>query len=73
VPKVLATAIVMKNRRAFGFADVQPDAALTFDHGVRGVGRAAVAHRAACRGRGERHHWAQSAVPEGAHAARERG
>jgi len=31
VPKVLATAIVMKNRRAFGFADVQPDAALTFD------------------------------------------
>jgi membrane-bound lytic murein transglycosylase D len=31
VPKVLATAIVMKNRRAFGFADVQPDAPLTFD------------------------------------------
>ncbi len=31
VPKVLATAIVMKNRRAFGFADVQPDPALTFD------------------------------------------
>jgi membrane-bound lytic murein transglycosylase D len=31
VPKVLATAIVMKNRRAFGFSDVQPDAPLTFD------------------------------------------
>ncbi|MEO8177581.1 MAG: transglycosylase SLT domain-containing protein [Deltaproteobacteria bacterium] len=31
VPKVLATAIVMKNRRAFGFADVQPDAPLAFD------------------------------------------
>lgn len=31
VPKVLATAIVMKNRRAFGFADVQPDPPLTFD------------------------------------------
>ena len=31
VPKVLATAIVMKNRRAFGFSDVQPDAPLSFD------------------------------------------
>jgi membrane-bound lytic murein transglycosylase D len=31
VPKVLATALVMKNRKAFGFADVQPDAPLSFD------------------------------------------
>ena len=31
VPKILATAIVMKNRRAFGLGDVPPDPPVTFD------------------------------------------
>src|SRR3954468_5084595 len=48
VPKVLATAIVMKNRRAFGFADVQPDAPLTFDtvYVAGGVALARIAQHA---------------------------
>jgi membrane-bound lytic murein transglycosylase D len=31
VPKVLATAIVMKNKRAFGLGDIEPDPAVSFD------------------------------------------
>jgi membrane-bound lytic murein transglycosylase D len=31
VPKVLAIAIVMRNKRAFGLADVAPDPAISFD------------------------------------------
>jgi membrane-bound lytic murein transglycosylase D len=48
VPKVLATAIVMKNRRAFGFADVQPDAPLAFDtvHVAAGVPLGRIAQHA---------------------------